>query len=327
MRSSPTLTLVLSLVTIQACTAEGERVGSGALVETSTCELAGSGTLGPDSFEGDVYDDAGAAVGGWSHLAPSGAFEGEASSIVCRLNGATVGDIEGLGSWNGVPGHQFNVHVQDRGTQTIERVPGTPGTVTVIASRTYRPEHATDGAADWAEGADVTVPVSIPVTIGNAGCGEVEVTFIEYDTGEAIRCTYEANESGSAYDFEECERQEEDDDGDCHRHTRGRGHDGHHGLGWGHHRCEDGQEDPSIVAGAVLEVSSVVVHIEDGSDRHPSRRAARTEVAAAFSVTPYVLETIGEPDFYRIVIWDAAGALVYTRQGDLDSGDLRVNLL
>lgn len=330
MRSPPSLLTVMSMLAITGCMPDGTGSGSGALTETSECRLAGSGAIGADSFGGDVHDESGSAAGGWSHVAPGGALEGAPDALFCRINGSIVADVDGHGSWNGVPGHVFRLHVQDRGTQTSERVAGTPGTVSVTATRTYRPDHATDGAADWAEGADVTVPASIAVTVGNGGHGTVELTLVEHDSGEPIRCTYASSARGTAYALVSCARMSDDDDDGHHGH--GRGHDSHgRGWGWGHlrHGCRgDGWAvDPSIVAGSVIEASSVELHVVSGSDRHPSRRDARTTVVATLSVTPYVLETVGEPDFYRLAVWGPDGSLVYSRSGDLTSGDLTISLL
>ena len=326
LRVQPRIALVVFVLIALAigCVAPDADSSGENLVITNRCAVSGAGTLSAgDSLGGDVYDDAGTALGSWMHDSASGAFVGTPSSIECRLNGGIIANVSGTGSYDGVPGYTYALHVQDLGDPSIvTRVAGTAETRTITATRTYSPSRWTDGHLAFADGALVAVPATLPVTVGNAGNQWARLTFVDHDSGEAIRCSYRGGASranptsatdiarGLAYVWQRCERMHcENDDGSS---------DDDHG-------CEY-ETDASLVVGSVLDVDSIELRVQHGSSRFPDRRNAQTTVALSLSVTPMEIR-LGEPDYYRLMVFNPAGALALLADGDLVSGDLAVAVL
>jgi hypothetical protein len=310
----PIWSAVVSLALVGCMSASDADLGSSDLVVTSHCTVAGAGTIASGAwFDGDIHDVGGVPMGSWDHDIASDALLGTPSTLVCRINGSRIADATGTGTWNGVPGYQYTLHVQDRGDPTIvSRVPGAPEAHTVVASRTYSPSVWTDGTLSFAAGALVAVPAALPVTVGNAGNQWTRLTFVDHDTGEPTRCSYRggastANPTGTAdiarglsYAWQRCETCTYDARGACVFET-----------------------DPAIVVGTVLDVDSMELHVQHGSSRFPSCDDARTTVSLDLSATPFVMRS-PDPDYYRLLVFDAAGTLVHFSDGDLVSGDLRI---
>ncbi|MFO0684247.1 MAG: hypothetical protein U0234_19495 [Sandaracinus sp.] len=361
--------LSLGAGTLGAC--QGTLDASGdpdALIITGHCEVGGAGTMpAGDDLSGSIRDESGTPVGSWTNTSADGSFVGTPDWLECRVNGSTVADFTGSGTWNGTPGYTFRVHVQDRGSPGDPiRVETAPTTVTVSATRTYSPPRATDGTASWDAGAYVTIPSSLPVTVGNAANQWATVTFAPDPGGAAslaypVRCRYQGGAhsadprspseiaAGLSYTLVDCQRPCDDVDDDVdedvdehvdeghggHGHRHGRRHSRFYGWGDDRHSChgdhDDGEDDdwctdPAIFSGAELEVASVVVHVDGGASRLPSRRHAQTTVSVDLAVTPFVF-VAPENDFYRLAIWDAGGNLVHSADGDLATGDTTVTLL
>lgn len=289
-----------------------------ALVVTSACRVSGAGTLATgESMSGDIHDDAGTAVGSWTHTLGTETFVGSPDVLTCRINGSTIADVMGTGSYEGVPGYSFTLHVQDRGDPSSPtRLPGPPETRTITASRTYSPSRWTDGTVDFADGALLEVPASLPVTVGNAGNGWTHLTFVDHDSGESIRCMYRGGAAhacpstpsdttaGLTYTFARCERLH------CDPHPS---------------RCDECayETDGTIVPGTTLDVDSIELHVQSGSNRHPSYHSARTTVALSIEVSPFTTRP-AEPDYYRFLVFDPSGAVVMLADGDVASGDLAI---
>ncbi|MDQ3035007.1 MAG: hypothetical protein M3Y87_21550 [Myxococcota bacterium] len=285
-----------------------------ALITTGHCQVRGIGALASgDAMLGSIRDESGTPVGAWSHTTSS--FDhlvGEPDSLVCRINGSTVADVDGVGTWNGAAGHFFRLHVQDRGEPGLpERVPGATETRTLAATRTYSPSRWTDGALTFAIGATVAIPASMPVTVGNAGNQWTWLTFVRAETFEPVRCMYRGGASmANPRDAADIEDGRTVSLARCQRFG--------FGTGW--------ESDPALVAGTELEVAAIELHVQHGSSRFPSRAGAETTVSVDLEVTPYVLRP-RETDYYRIAVWDPAGTLVHFVDGDLVAGDLEVELL
>lgn len=305
---------------VVACAPEGAGRGADSLVVVSRCEIAGAGVLASgEEAGGTVRDDGGGPTGTWTDVVPGlGSLEvTSVTDLECRLNGAIVGEFEGYGTWNGVPGHFYRVLLQDRGLpEEGELVPGTPTIDTVEATRRYSPTRWEDGSLDYPEAARVTVPASIPVTVGNGGNQWVWLTFVLHHTADPVRCRYRGGASrpnptspadiaaGLAYELFQCERLE----------SRERG-------------CDTWERDPSIVAGSPLDVTSVELHVHSGSSRFPTRHAAQTTVRLDLEATPYVLSD-PRTDAYRVTIWDPTLTMeVHHADGDLATGDFTVSVL
>ena len=319
-----------------------------ALVVTGHCALEGSGELATgDTLAGDVRDSGGTPIGSWTHEGASSVFVGTPSTLVCRLNGSRVADVTGTGTYDGVPGYAYTLHVQDRGDPSgPTRVPGASEVDTIVATRTYRPSAWTDGALDFADGSLVAVPSSLPVTVGNGGNQWTHLTFVDHDTGEAIRCMYRGGASvpnpvrasdvtaGLAYAWQRCERLRCPDDDDGGEHDDDDGDHRAHGDDDRSRDCRDHgdddecayETDASIVPGTVLDVDAIELHIQNGSSRYPSTHAARTTVTLSLGVTPFIVRA-PEPDYYRLLVFAPGGALVMTADGDLVAGDLGIALL
>jgi hypothetical protein len=306
--------LVVSSAALAGCVGEDPDSDTSALIVTGHCRVGGSGAVASGAtFTGDVHDVGGTPAGSWNHTDSSGVLVGTPTSLVCRINGATLADVTGSGSWNGTAGYTYNLHVQDRGNASSpSRVPSAPVTETLVASRVYSPSEWNDGALSFADGALVAVPASLPVTEGNAGNQWARLTFVDHDTGEPTRCSYRGGASranptsaadiasGLSYEWARCETCAYDASGEC---------------VW--------ETDPTIVIGTTLDVDSMELHVQHGSSRFPTCDDARTTVSLGITVHPFVI-TVPLPDYYRLSVFDPSGALVLFRDGDLTSGDLSI---
>lgn len=361
------LAIVLALAgcgVLVGCASEDPDGIAAPLVVTSHCTIDGSGALASgETAAGGVRDEGGTFGGSWTDVVPGlGTLEVAAvSSLECRLNGATVGEFAGTGSWNGAPGYDYRVVIQDRGAPgEPTRELGPHEVDTLEATRRYWPTRVEDGELTFDHGARVTVPSALDVTVGNAGNGYAWMTFVLDHTGEPIRCVYQGGASrivphrpadvaaGRTYELVACERlaaaPPDDDGGDrcsCrgrrvgHERGRGRGHEIGRGRG---HACDHDHDggsggsgmvwtvDPALAAGSPLDVTSVELHVESGSYLHPHGRAPRTTVSVDLDVWPYV-PGAPRPDAYRVSIWDPSGTLVHTADGDLATGDFTIALL
>jgi hypothetical protein len=308
----------LSIGALSGCSSAGPGdlgvAEDGLAIESGHCALSGSGVLPPgDSFVGSVHDEGGTPTGSWSHTTSTlDVLEGIPTTLLCRVNGSTVANVGGTATWNGEPGYTFQLQVQDRGVASPpERVLGAVETQTLVASREYSPTVWNDGELAFPEGALVTIPETLPVTVGNAGNQWARLTFVDYETGDEIRCDYrggaqgnnprtaEGIAAGGEYRLVRCRAL---DDG----------------------RCSD---DSDLDPGDVIEVSSVHLRVHHGSGIYPSRDAALTEVSVDLTVQPYELVSIGVTDFYLIRVIDPTGAFIYQNSGDLILGDTTVTLL
>jgi hypothetical protein len=324
----------------------GDVVGSAApLLITSHCTLNGTAGLpGGIDIHGSITGVP-SITGTWTNTDPAGSFVGTPTALTCRIDGATLADVSGTGTYDGASGYTFSLHVQDRGVPgTPTRSPGTPTPETLTATRTYSPGTSTDATLAFALGATVPVPASLPVTTGNAGDEWASITFVDHDSGSPLRCVYRgdlpdcddrhegavSSGSGSQYVFVACEWGAPDphahcDDGE--HHGDDRGHDDHE-----MERSIDDEQrcgalvwtiDPTIVAGSVIDTDSVLLHIVDGSHRSPRPSHPITIVTWSFTATPFVIR-VPEPDFYRLEVFDSTGAMVDFAAGDLSSGDLTI---
>ena len=292
------------------------------------------------SASGSVVGAVSGISGSWTNRDAAGAFVGAPSSITCHIDGATLADVSGTGTYDGRPGYAFSLHVQDRGVPgTATRSPGVAIGESLTGTRTYHPGVSTDGTLAFAQGAMVAVPASLPVATGNAGDEWASITFVDHDSGSPLRCLYRGDAAedcdhddatahgvGRNYVFVACQwgAPAVHHDDECeheHEHARHDDHSAHHEMGDDECNALDWTTDPTIVAGYALDVNSILLHVADGSSHFPTPRAPITVVTWAFSATPFVIR-LPEPDYYRLLVFDPAGAVVDFVDGDLTSGDL-----
>jgi hypothetical protein len=74
---------------------------------------------------------------------------------------------------------------------------GDPEVRTLSATRYYSPPRWDDGHAWFHRIAQVTIPETLPVTIGNAGNHEARLILVQYPDLETIRCDYRGGASTS----------------------------------------------------------------------------------------------------------------------------------
>jgi hypothetical protein len=288
--------------------------GGALMVESNHCRVEGFGELSDGvSMFGEIHDEGGVPVGSWTHTtAEDDEFIGSPATLACRLNGSRVADVSGTGTWNGVPGHYFILEALDRRNPSHPViVPGPTESRNLSATRTYSPSRWTDGSLSYPLGAQVVIPASMPVTVGNAGNQWTWLTLTESGSGETIRCKYrggasKANptsrrdiERGETVTLDQCQRAG----------SRDR---------W--------ITDAALVAGAELEVTEVELHVQNGSSRFPSCRDAQTTVSVNIEVTPNV-QVNAPADEYIFRVYDPSGVLVHSADGELATGDLAVALM
>jgi hypothetical protein len=119
-----------------ACLFGGARNANAEAIETGHCSITGAGTLASGlGFTVSVIDSAeGVPSGTFSYTRGQVQFVSSAVTLLfCRVNGVVIGDVEGIGSFNGVDGHRFLIQIHDRGVPQL--LPGTPEIRTVTASR------------------------------------------------------------------------------------------------------------------------------------------------------------------------------------------------
>jgi hypothetical protein len=218
------------------------------------------------------------------------------ASMSCALNGAATVLLEGRGTWNGRPNYEVVVVVQDRDNPnsthpvgSMDRYVlrvwspgelGSPVSETLLATRTYAPSRWTDEGRSYPRGARIAVPPAIPVIVGHPDRGWTWLRLVEYSTGTPIHCKYRGN-GLAAYEFVACQRPV--------------------GLEF--------ETDFTISVGTELDVASVELHIQQGSNRHPTWGDAQTIVQLDLTATPFI---------------EGAGTLVYHVDQVLATGDARV---
>lgn len=299
------LVLPLTVTLLSACAFETPGQAEAELVVTDRCVIDGIGLLAPDGdyFTGEARGSDTGALGNWLHIGPDGtSVFGQAEFILCRLNGALLGDFGGRAAFNLQPGYTFRVAVHDNGPpEAAEFVSGTPSVETVRASRSYRPSRWVDGHLPIEEERTrVVIPSELPVTVGNAGNQWAEITFERSETHDVVTCRYR---------------------GDARRPNprRPRGWVG--GERYVFERCT-GPGGGGLAAGDEVDVGWLSLHVQSGD--HMSCDDPETEVAVDFHVTPQLLR-VTRPDHYRIGVWDdATGERVYIRDGDVATGDIEL---
>lgn len=135
-RFSPIFTASLAISLVACAPEEGAEGATEALVVTDRCDISGLGTLADGDFlAGRARGGDSGATGNWAHVGGDVVI-GEADWILCRINGALLGDFRGPARLNGLHGYSFRVHVQDFGDPLPpEVIPGTPEVRTVSATR------------------------------------------------------------------------------------------------------------------------------------------------------------------------------------------------
>lgn len=294
---------IVTLSLLSACTFDATGGAEAGLVITDRCEISGLGMLEEGDFLGGHArgGDTG-ATGSWAHVGGDVVIGG-ADWILCRINGALLGDLQGPARVNGRGGYSFRVHVQDFGDPLPpEVIPGTPEVRTVSATRWYRPTRWDDGDVVRDERALVTIPSELPVTVGNAGNQWAWLTFERSETHDTVVCRYR----GGARSPRPC--------------TPGDLADGERYV---LERCTGDRRD-EVEAGDVVDVTSMTLRVQSGAHTLPSRRHPQTTITADFDVTPVTL-TDPDRDFYQISVRDdVTSEQVYFREGDVVIGNLHV---
>lgn len=277
-----------------------------ALTVTDRCEIEGFALLdGGDLVIGRARGGDSAVDGRWLHLGDGHVMTADPQRITCRLNGRTIGELDGEAQLDGTPGYTFRVFIEDHGEPGPPPVvEGTPEVRTLTATRTYRPSRWEDDGIE--ERARVTIPAQLPVTVGNAGNQWAWLTFQRHGTFDVVVCRYRGGAptpvprtpadlaAGERYHLQRCTGE-------------------WHGT------------DP-VDAGSVVDARWLRLHVQTGAHFEPSFRGARTTVEVDLDVTPFVeLEPLR--DRYRMEVRDAAGTRVYARNGEVAVGDLRVTRL
>lgn len=306
--------LLSSLVLlVTACSPDGAGLTSDALVVTDRCEIAGTGALDTgDAMSGDVHGGDLGASGEWTHTGDGRVVLTTPEWILCRINGATLGDFGGHATLDGSSGYTFRVQVQDFGDRRVQWDHGTPEVQTVSATRTYSPSRWDDGALAIDGRALVTIPSEIPVTVGGASNQWTWLTFQLSETSEVVTCRYRGDaapphrcgadwEGGDRYVLQRCTVDDDDESDDA--------------------------TETVVSAGDEVDVEWMTLHVHSGDHRLPDRRHAQTTVSVDLDVTPLV-RVESDTDYYRMAVWEeATGAEVYVREGFIASGDFGVSLL
>jgi len=129
--------------------------------------------------------------------------------------------------------------------------------VSLFAERHYRPRSRTDGEVAFAGGMlSFVIPAEIPVTVGAAGDGRVELTY-RSGSSAPVTCTYRGHgeRGGLRYAFKKCKvgrdrRAHDDDDDDD--------------------DAFDGPADPAPVAGSPATADRFLLHVKSGDARFPA---------------------------------------------------------
>lgn len=302
---------------------QGINIAQSAEVWDALCRLHGAAELpSGGSMSGEIHDEGGAVSGSWTYKSSTGdefiaELSATTSSLLCRVNGSNVADVRTAGTWNGVAGYNAMLNVQDyRSSPQYVLVPGSTEIQTLTATRLYSPSRWFNGLLSYPLGAQVEIPASLPVTVGNAGNQWSFLNFTRVITGDQIRCMYRGGAStanpkepvdielGQTVTLARCEQLDANGD-------------------WNH--------DPALVAGVKLGVSDIVLHVQHGSSKDYSSTDAEVETTISFGleVTPNVLKDISRHDFARIAVFDPTGARVYLDEGDIDRnfGDFHVELM
>lgn len=290
---------VLVALGVAGCDPDGVGGTADTLLLTDRCEISGAGVLAGEAFSGAARGSDTGARGSWTHEGADGVVLGEAEWILCRINGAMLGDFGGPATIDGRAGYTFRVGVQD-----FEEASETTETQTVRASRTYRPSRWEDGELTIDEQALVTIPSSLPVVEGNAGNQWAWLTFERADTADVVTCRYRGGASrpnpilpvdvaaGLSYELQRCTGEE--------------------------------PGSPEVSAGDRVAVRWMRLHVHSGAHFHPHPWCPVTTVSVDLQVTTGPVTR----DRYRIGVWDdATGERVFFRDGELTSGDLLVQTL
>lgn len=290
--------LVLALA---GCAADDVGGAGEALVLTSNCTIDGAGVLPSGDLVGGTAHGTDTTVDGrWAHVSPNGLMLGEPDFVFCRINGSTIGTFSGSATWNREPGYHFDIQVQDRGEPTTLRVALPTEVRTLTASILFRPTRWEDGELELDGVARVEIPAELPVVEGNAGNQWAWLTFQRADTYDVVRCRYRGGASSA--------------------NPRGRT-DEERGRRYLFDRCT-GQwpGSPPIQAGDEVDVLTMELHLQSAA----RSCSDRVTVSVDLNVTP--LETQTHRDYYRLLLTDPAGNAVIDTYGDLESGDLRVQI-
>lgn len=291
--------------------------GDTLMVESNHCRVEGYGELSDGvSMFGEIHDEDGVPTGSWTHTtAELDEFVATPATLTCRLNGSRVADVTGMGTWNSVPDHHFVLEALDRRDPSHPViVPGPTESQTLTATRTYSPSRWQDDSLSFAHGAQVVIPASMQVTVGNAGNQWTWLTMTEADSGESIRCKYRGGASkANPTSRRDIERGETVTLVQCQRLQRP-------------NACGRWSTDATLVAGTEIEVSEIALHVHSGSSRFPSCRRAQTTVRGSIEVTPNIV--VDAPaDEYIFRVFDPTGVLLHAADGELVAGDLAVALM
>lgn len=295
------LSLILSCL-LSACAFEATGGSEAGLVVTDRCEISGLGALAVDGafFSGTVRGGDTGARGSWVHVG-SDVVIGEANFIVCRINGALLGDFGGPAMFNGRRGYNYIVGVQDFGDPgPPEVVEGTPEVQTIEATRRYCPSRWEDGALTIEDRALVTIPTELPVTVGNAANQWAWIRFERSETSDIVTCRYQGGSpkpiprrpselaAGELYKFRHC-------------------------------TSDLGADD--IEPGDRIDVRWLELHVESGA-RHLPPDGPQTTVTVDFDVTPLLVRERPR-DRYRIGVWDnVTSERVFFLESELSAGNI-----
>jgi hypothetical protein len=293
------LTTLFVMLFMAGCGHEPTGTSGAALLETHLCEVAGTGTLEEGDFvAGSARGTPAGITGRWMHDGANVVI-GDATNIFCSINGVTLGDVWGPATYNGESGYRFRVHVQDFDNDHAREA----YLETLTATRFYRPTEWEDGVLEIDDYATVTIPDELPVVVGNAANQWATLTFDRLDRGDTVTCRYRGGSCGYPGTPEEIEA----------------------GASYVFERCT-GDDHGEVVAGDAVDVTSMTLRVQSGAHELPTREDAQTTVAVELEV--HRPDELPQPtDFYRIVVQDAAGQRVLTREGHLAEGDLSIRPL
>ncbi len=294
------LLIFVSLVTIGCAPDDGSSSWASTPHEAERCLVNGAGALpGGEAGSGSIEGGIAGATGSWLHdSATAGVLLGTADLLVCRINGSRIADFEGSAEVDGTPGYYYRAHIQDRGTpgDTVI-VEGAPTVETLTATRYYRPSRSVDGAlAITGDQARVTIPAELPVTEGAPGTGRADLTFVRADTGDTTRCRYYGNGS------------------------RARG-----GDRYVLRHCVGRSGSPEVVAGDVVDVLEMTLHVQSG-DSHSFGCSAQTTISVDLDVVPITIEP-SQPDVYELRVYAPDGSDYLSVGGPLVGGAFTVTEL